>query len=101
MNGKQPCSTDASNAGKYGSHFVRLYYEDCDHSGAVYHPNYLKYFERAREHLLGPDVLVRLWDAEGLGFVVTKLDLSFRVSGRLRAETPEPRAARERRAGRQ
>ena len=49
-------------------HRVQIYYEDTDHSGAVYHANYLKYFERAREHLLGTDELVRLWDVDGIGF---------------------------------
>ena len=32
---------------------IRIYYEDTDHSGVVYHPNFLKYFERAREEVLG------------------------------------------------
>ncbi len=27
---------------------VRIYYEDTDHSGIVYHANYLRYMERAR-----------------------------------------------------
>ena len=30
---------------------VQVYYEDTDHSGVVYHANYLKFFERARELL--------------------------------------------------
>ena len=34
-------------------HPVQINYEDTDHSGVVYHANYLKYFERAREHSLG------------------------------------------------
>ena len=34
-------------------HEIQIYYEDTDHSGVVYHANYLKYFERAREHMLG------------------------------------------------
>jgi tol-pal system-associated acyl-CoA thioesterase len=57
---------------------IRVYYEDTDHSGVVYHANYLKYFERAREHLLGPDTLVALLREEGLGFVVYRCDLRFR-----------------------
>ena len=57
---------------------VQIYYEDTDHSGRVYHANYLKYFERAREHLLGPLELVRMWTEEGTGFVVYKADLTFR-----------------------
>ena len=31
---------------------VRVYYEDTDLSGIVYHANYLKWFERARSDLL-------------------------------------------------
>ena len=58
-------------------HAVRVYYEDTDHSGVVYHANYLKYFERAREHLLGPNELVRLLREEGVGFVVYKAGLTF------------------------
>ncbi len=57
---------------------LQIYYEDTDLSGAVYHANYLRYFERAREHLLGPAELVRLWRDEGTGFVVYKCELTFR-----------------------
>ncbi len=60
------------------SHRVQIYYEDTDHSGLVYHANYLKYFERAREHLLGVDELVRL-GKQGLGFVVYRCELSFKL----------------------
>ena len=59
------------------SHKVQIYYEDTDHSGLVYHANYLKYFERAREHLLGVGELVKLGEA-GLGFVVYRCELSFK-----------------------
>lgn len=59
-------------------HRVQIYYEDTDHSGLVYHANYLKYFERAREHLLGVEELVRLGREESLGFVVYKCELTFR-----------------------
>ena len=31
---------------------VRVYYEDTDFSGAVYHANYLKFCERARSDML-------------------------------------------------
>lgn len=57
---------------------VSVYYEDTDFSGLVYHANYLKYFERAREHYLGREKLVRMWEDEGVGFVVYKADMSFR-----------------------
>jgi acyl-CoA thioester hydrolase len=59
-------------------HPVRIYYEDTDHSGVVYHANYLKYFERAREHLLGPALLVSLLREHGLGFVVYRCEMQFR-----------------------
>jgi acyl-CoA thioester hydrolase len=56
---------------------VQIYYEDTDHSGVVYHANYLKYFERARENLIGTDTLVKLWENEGLGFSVYKAEMGF------------------------
>lgn len=56
---------------------VQVYYEDTDHSGVVYHANYLKYFERAREAVIGAAELVRLWKEEGLGFAVYKADVGF------------------------
>ena len=59
-------------------HFtVQVYYEDTDHSGVVYHANYLKYFERAREHLVGTDKLVKLWNEAGVGFSVYKVEMGF------------------------
>ena len=56
---------------------VQVYYEDTDHSGVVYHANFLKYFERAREHVIGPEKLVQLFKEEGLGFTVYKADLTY------------------------
>jgi acyl-CoA thioester hydrolase len=61
---------------------VQVYYEDTDHSGLVYHANYLKFFERAREHLLGIDELVRLANEEGIGFVVHDLSVTYRAGAR-------------------
>lgn len=57
---------------------VQVYYEDTDHSGVVYHANYLKYFERAREHLLGIQELVDLYNNDGIGFVVYRADLTYK-----------------------
>ena len=59
-------------------HRVQIYYEDTDHSGVVYHANYLKYFERAREHVLGTEQLVRLLREDGIGFVVYKASLTYK-----------------------
>ncbi|MCG7497280.1 thioesterase family protein [Vibrio sp. Of7-15] len=58
-------------------HPVQIYYEDTDHSGVVYHPNFLKYFERAREHVIDSDRLAKLWNEQGLGFAVYKANMTF------------------------
>jgi len=59
-------------------HFpVQIYYEDTDHSGVVYHANFLKYFERAREHVIDSDRLAQLWKEKDLGFAVYKAALTF------------------------
>jgi tol-pal system-associated acyl-CoA thioesterase len=57
---------------------VQIYYEDTDFSGFVYHANYLRYFERAREHVLGPEELLRMWRDEGKGFAVYTASLAFK-----------------------
>lgn len=56
---------------------VPIYYEDTDLSGFVYHANYLKYFERAREHFFGAEKLKELRDTQGVHFVVAALDMKF------------------------
>jgi len=65
------------------THPVRIYYEDTDVSGMVYHANYLKYFERAREHFIGPEELVRLFEKENTAFVVYKAELTYKEGARL------------------
>ena len=57
---------------------VQIYYEDTDFSGVVYHANYLRYFERAREHVLGAGELVRMWRDEQKGYVVYKATQAFK-----------------------
>lgn len=74
---------------------VRVYYEDTDLSGAVYHANYLKFFERAREHYIGPELLAELWNERELGFVVYEANLRFKRSARL-ADELEVRSTVER-----
>lgn len=71
---------------------VQIYYEDTDHSGLVYHANYLKYFERAREHVLGVAELVRLYREDGIGFVVYKCELTFK-EGAVFGDTIEIRSS--------
>ena len=59
-----------------GSFPVTIYYEDTDSIGIVYHPNFLKFFERARTELIGIDLLKSL-KREGIVFVVSKVELRF------------------------
>lgn len=63
-------------------HPFLVYYEDTDFTGVVYHANYLKYMERAREHCLGVDELVRRWRDERMGFAVYHADITFKEPAR-------------------
>jgi acyl-CoA thioester hydrolase len=57
---------------------VRVFYEDTDFSGHVYHANYLKYCERARSgYLRDVGVDQNAMFAEGHAFVVRKMDCEF------------------------
>ena len=57
---------------------LRVYYEDTDFSGYVYHANYLKYCERARSaYLRDVGVDQNAMFAEGHAFVVRKMDCEF------------------------
>jgi YbgC/YbaW family acyl-CoA thioester hydrolase len=56
---------------------IQIYYEDTDFSGVVYHANYLKFFERAREHVIGTANLVKLWEEGQMGFAVYKADITY------------------------
>jgi acyl-CoA thioester hydrolase len=61
---------------------VKIYYEDTDCVGIVYHSNYLKYFERGRELLLGQDQLVHLFDTSGRSFVVVNVKIAYKKAAR-------------------
>ncbi|MDQ0510327.1 tol-pal system-associated acyl-CoA thioesterase [Ancylobacter amanitiformis] len=63
---------------------VRVYYEDTDFSGIVYHANYLKFMERARSDNLRLIGVVQgdlfgeaLAEAPGFAFVVRSMELQF------------------------
>jgi acyl-CoA thioester hydrolase len=67
---------------------VRVYYEDTDFSGAVYHANYLKFCERGRSdclRLLGIRHHEMHWhETEGrMGFVVRRMICDFRRAARI------------------
>jgi len=69
---------------------VRVYYEDTDFSGIVYHANYLRFMERGRTNflrLLGADqrglVEEAAKEALGFAFVVRSITLEFLKPARM------------------
>lgn len=66
----------------------RVYYEDTDFSGVVYHARYLHFMERGRTdylRLLGVEQgnLAVAGDREGLAFVVHRMEIDFRAPARM------------------
>jgi len=61
---------------------TKVYYEDTDAGGVVYHTNYLKYCERARSELFFSRGLMP-FDGENSGFVVRKIEADFLGSAKL------------------
>lgn len=64
---------------------VRVYYEDTDAGGVVYHANYLRFAERARtEFLRAVGIEQReMREQAGLGFVVRRCAIDYRAPARL------------------
>lgn len=69
---------------------VRVYYEDTDFTGIVYHANYLRFMERGRTNflrLLGADQRglfeETAREAPGFAFVVRSMTLDFRAPARM------------------
>ncbi len=59
---------------------VRVYYEDTDFTGVVYHANYVRYFERGRSDFLRAVGIGHAELLEGdspLAFVVSRMELAF------------------------
>ncbi len=58
-------------------YLTRIFYEDTDAGGVVYHANYLKFFERARTSLLNLINIdqKQLLEKNKLGFVVRDINL--------------------------
>jgi acyl-CoA thioester hydrolase len=78
--------TDLDGEIRDGRHVmaVRVYYEDTDFSGIVYHANYLRFMERGRTNylrLLGADQRALMEEAEreapGFAFVVRSMQIEF------------------------
>ena len=59
---------------------IRVYYEDTDSGGVVYHSNYLRFMERARTEWLRDLGYSqnRLCDEENLVFVVSSMNIDFK-----------------------
>ena len=63
---------------------VRIYYEDTDAGGVVYHSNYISYMERARtEFLREYGLSVREMHDMGIIFPVVAIEANFRAPARL------------------
>ncbi len=59
---------------------VRVYYEDTDFSGVVYHANYLRFLERGRTELLrdvGVDQSILHAEPGGFIFVVRRMTIEY------------------------
>jgi YbgC/YbaW family acyl-CoA thioester hydrolase len=57
----------------------RIYYYDTDTSGAVYHANYLKYFEEARsEYLEARGLTVKGLLERGVGFAIRRQEVEYK-----------------------
>ena len=82
--------TDRPTAGRFEGREhrlpVRVYYEDTDFTGLVYHGNYVRFFERGRSdclRLMGIGHAELLDGDEPTAFVVTRMELSFLKPARI------------------
>jgi acyl-CoA thioester hydrolase len=82
---REPPAVGGGDDGFVHRHRVRIYYEDTDSSGLVYHANYLRFAERARTEMLREFGFVHpaLLAADGIAFVVRHLAADFRAPARL------------------
>jgi acyl-CoA thioester hydrolase len=67
---------------------VRVYFEDTDSGGVVYHANYLKFMERARTEWLRSLGLnqIKLKKEDKVMFVVRKIDIQYKIPARFNDE---------------
>jgi acyl-CoA thioester hydrolase len=82
--------TDRPTAGRFEGREhrlpVRVYYEDTDFTGLVYHANYVRYFERGRSdalRLMGIGHAELLDGDRPMAFVVSNMGLSFLKPARI------------------
>lgn len=65
---------------------VRIYYEDTDFTGMVYHANYLRYFERGRSdffRIAGISHTELLKLAEPTAFTLVRVEIDYRRAARV------------------
>ena len=65
---------------------VRVYYEDTDFTGVVYHANYVRYFERGRSDFLrvaGVRHAELLEREDPAAFAITRMEIDFRRAARI------------------
>ncbi len=77
---------------------VRVYWEDTDAGGVVYHARYLHFLERARSEWLRASGIgqQQLRDEAGIVFVVHRMEIDFKAPARLDdllTATVQPRSA--------
>lgn len=65
--------------------FIRVYFEDTDWSGSVYHAGYLRFLERGRtEYLRSVGIAQsRLHGEDGTSFVVSRIEIDYRGAARM------------------
>lgn len=83
-------TTDTPSPGRFDgrAHIlpVRVYYEDTDFTGVVYHANYVRYFERGRSDFLrlaGVSHNALADRDDPAAFVVTRMEIDFRRPARI------------------
>ncbi|NWG52116.1 MAG: tol-pal system-associated acyl-CoA thioesterase [Hydrogenophilaceae bacterium] len=81
---------DEPSAGRFDGRVhilpVRIYYEDTDFSGIVYHANYLRYFERGRSDFLrvaGVRHRELAQAAEPIAFAIRRMEIEFVRAARI------------------
>jgi acyl-CoA thioester hydrolase len=63
---------------------VRIYYEDTDFTGVVYHANYLRYFERGRSDFLRLAGISHTdLAAIDTAFAITRMEIDFKRAARI------------------
>lgn len=63
---------------------VRIYYEDTDFTGVVYHANYVRYFERGRSDFLRvAGIRHAELQAQDAAFAIVRMELEFKRAARI------------------